>query len=371
MSWSYRILRIAGTDVKVHVTFLLLLVWQGLAGLQAGGAAELWLTVGLLVAVFTCVLLHEFGHILMAKRFGIRTPDVILLPIGGLARLERMPEEPRQELLIAVAGPVVTLGIALAFYGYLALAGDAPSVLSLDLANTSVAALLMRINVMLLLFNLLPAFPMDGGRMFRALLAMKFGFPRATRTAAAVGQFLAFSGGMYGLVTNQFILVLIAFFVFLGAGAEVQAMETKAAGMGIRVGEMMMTRFQTIPVHAPLQRAVQMLLDTDQKEFPAVDNDGRIEGLLSRDNLIAGLSQRGPQSTVAEAMTPRVPGLHPNQTFEEAVSRLRASGVSALPVLDESGRIVGLLSLDNVAELVLVRRAVGQRGRHSALLPPG
>lgn len=361
MSWSYRVLRIAGTDVKVHVTFVLLLIWQGLAGYQAGGAAQLLLTVGFLLAVFTCVLLHEFGHILMARHFGIRTPDVILLPIGGLARLERMPEESRQELLIAVAGPIVTLVIALGFYGYLILTGEAPRVFSLNLEDTSVAALLMRINFMLLFFNLLPAFPMDGGRMFRALLAMKWGYPRATRTAVAVGQFMAFAGGMFGLVANQFILVLIAFFVFLGAGAELAAMEQRTAGRGVLVRDMMMTRFQAIPVHARLEEAVRLLLEGDQKEFPVLDNGGKIEGMLSRENLIKGLAARGPQSTVQEAMTANVPLLTPELAFERALDQLRASRSPALPVVDARGTLIGMLSTDNVAELLLVRRAVGQR----------
>ena len=364
MTWSYRILRIAGTDVKVHVTFVLLLIWQGLAVYPTGGAEAVLITIGLIMAVFACVLLHEFGHILMARRFGIRTPDVILLPIGGVARLERMPEQPRQELLIAVAGPAVTLLIAAGFYLYLRLRGSVPELLTLEFSDESAAGLLMHINVMLLLFNLLPAFPMDGGRMLRSLLAMKWGFPRATRTAVAVGQFMAFAGGMYGLVSNQFVLVLIAFFVFLGAGAELAAVEHRTAGRGVRVRDMMMTRFQVIPVHARLEEAVRMLLEGDQKEFPVVDNSGGIEGMLSRENLIKGLASRGPQSTVQEAMTPNVPRLAPDLDFDHALDHLRASRSPALPVVDAGGRLIGILSTDNVSELIQVKRAIQKEGRH-------
>ena len=358
MSWSYRIFRIAGTDVKVHVTFVLLLIWQGLAVYPTGGAEAVLITVGLIVAVFACVLLHEFGHILMARRFGIRTPDVILLPIGGLARLERMPEHPRQELLIAIAGPLVTLLIAASFYLYLRLQGTIPDVFSLKFNGESAAGLLMHVNLMLLFFNLLPAFPMDGGRVLRSLLAMKWGFPRATRVAVALGQLLALAGGMYGLVTNEFILVLIAFFVFLGAGAELAAVEHRTAGRGMRVQDMMMTRFQAIPVHAKLEDAVRMLLEGDQKEFPVLDNDGRIEGMLSRENLIKGLAARGPQSTVQEAMTPNVPLLAPDLTFDRALELLRASRAPALPVVGAGGELIGILSADNVAELIQVKRAL-------------
>lgn len=363
MRWSYRILRIAGTDVKVHVTFLLLLGYIGYAAYRAAppglGTQAVGEALAFFGGVFLCVLLHEFGHIFMARHFGVTTPDVILLPIGGVARLQRMPEEPKQELLIALAGPAVTLAIAGGLYAWLYFQGIHPRLISWTVEGPTLIAELMQVNCFLLLFNLLPAFPMDGGRVLRALLAMRLGLPRATRIAANVGQVLAVALGLFGLsIEGGTMLVLIAFFVFLGAGAEASAVETRFAGLGVRVGDMMMTRFEIIPIHARLEQAVRMLLAADQKEFPAVDNDGRVEGILTRDNLIAGLSQRGPQSTVQEAMTARVPALHPGQSFEDAVNQLKTSGVSALPVLDDSGRLVGLLSLENVAELVLVRRAL-------------
>jgi Zn-dependent protease len=189
MTWSLRLFRIAGTDVKVHVTFLLLL---GFFWLQGGTAAAL-----MLLGIFACVLLHEFGHIAMARRFGGRTPDVILLPLGGVARLERMPDEPRQELLIALAGPLVTLVIAVALYAWLAFTGTTPPLVP-GLYGLPGGFLdeLYRINVLLLLFNLIPAFPMDGGRVLRAMLASRLGLARATRIAASIGQMLAFGNGL-------------------------------------------------------------------------------------------------------------------------------------------------------------------------------
>ena len=361
MNWSYRIVRIGGTDVKVHLTFLLLLGFYAWSGYETDGTAGLVFALGFILGVFACILLHEFGHVGMARRFGIRTPDVILLPIGGLARLERMPEQPRQELLIAVAGPIVTLLIATVLYLFLRLTGTTPTIVTLDLRDDSLVAILMHVNVFLLFFNLLPAFPMDGGRVLRALLAMKWGLPRATRAAAAVGQLIAFAGGMYGLVSGEFFLVLIAFFVFLGAGAELAAVETRTAGAGVRVADMMMTRFRTITLHARLEQAAQMLLEGDQKEFPVVDNLGRIEGLLSRESLIKGLSARGPQATVQEAMSPNVPTLLPGQGFDEALARMKQSGLPALPVVDPGGNLIGLLSQENISELILLRRALQHR----------
>ena len=359
MSWSFRLFRIAGTDVKVHVTFLFFLGWLTVNAYREGGKVAAVVSAAFLLAVFACILLHEFGHILMARRFGVRTPDVILLPIGGMARLERIPEEPRQELLIALAGPVVTLAIAGALYAGLRLNGTAVDLRHLwQLVEGSPVVALLRLNVILLVFNLIPAFPMDGGRVLRALLAMRMGLPRATRVAASIGQFLALPLGMWGFFNNNIFLVLIAFFVFLGAGAEASAVETRFAGRGLRVAEMMMTRFRTIPIHARLELAVQMLLEGDQREFPVVDNEGNLEGLLSREALIKGLSQNGPQATVGETMVPKVPVLKPEVEFETALDVLRRSRQPALPVIDQEGRLVGLLSLENVSELLLVRKAV-------------
>jgi Zn-dependent protease len=353
MGWSFRIARIAGTDIKVHVTFLLLLGFYALSG---GAVVAL-----LILAIFACVLLHEFGHIAMARRFGIRTPDVLLLPIGGLARLERMPEEPRQELLIALAGPAVTLLLAVIFYGVLVANGGAPAFRTLYSApTTSFVAELYRINVILLVFNLIPAFPMDGGRVLRAFLSRRLGPVRATRIAAGIGQAAAFGLAFLGLSTGNLILVLIAFFIFLGAGAEAAAVETKAAGSGIHVRDMMMTDFRALPVHATLADAAQLLLAGEQREFPVIDNFGALEGLLTRDNLIQGLSARGPGSIVDQAMTRGVPVLAPAVEFASALEQLRASRLPALPVVD-GGRLVGLVTMENINDLLLLRRAT--RGR--------
>ncbi len=359
MTWSYRIARIAGTDIKVHVTFLLLLGWYAFAAWRTDGPAAALDGVQFLLALFGCVLLHEFGHILMARRFGVRTPDVILLPIGGVARLERIPDEPKQELLIATAGPVVTLVIALALYGWIRLGGEAPGWVP-DPETGSFAARLMSLNVWLLAFNLIPAFPMDGGRMLRALLATRIGPVRATRAAAVLGQVLA--GGMIlaGL-SGHILLAVIGFFVFVGASAEVNAAETRAMGEGLRVADMMVTRFQTLPARATLAQAVDLLLAGEQREFPVLDDQGRPGGILTRDNLIRGLRERGPGSAVSDAMTASAPSVSPGLGFQDALDRLRQSGLPALPVVDGGGILVGLLTMDNISELLLVRRAHARR----------
>lgn len=359
MGWSFRIGRIAGTEVKVHVTFLLLVAFYALQGYREGGIAVAVATTLFLLALFACVLLHEFGHILMARHFGVRTPDVLLLPIGGVARLERMPDEPRQELLIALAGPAVTLAIALGLYAALTASGTTLTLAAALRTDAPFASQLMAVNVMLLLFNLIPAFPMDGGRVLRALLAQRLGLLRATRIAAGIGQTLAVGLGLLGLFGNP-ILLLIALFVFMGAASEAAMVETRAAAKGIKVEQAMITHYRTVPVHARLETAVQMLLDGEQREFPVMDNLGRVEGILTRENLIKGLSAKGPDSTVGEVMTSPVPMIPAGTEFERALDHLRDSGLPALPVAGPEGQLAGLLTWDNIADLILVRRAAAR-----------
>jgi len=357
MSWSFRLVRILGTDVKVHFTFVLLLGFLWFSYQRTEGPEAAVAMVALFLAIFLCVLLHEFGHILMARRFGIRTPDVILLPIGGVARLERIPEEPRQELLIALAGPAVTAAIAAGLYGWLELSGQ-PVVFNPTVVGPGgLAAELFQINVLLLGFNLIPAFPLDGGRVLRALLSTRMTHVKATRIAAMTGQGLAMIFGVAGLVHNP-IWVLIALFVFFGAGQEAAMVETRAAGRGIIVDQMMITRYRTLPIYATLRQAVDLLLEGEQREFPVVDNMGAVEGLLSRDHLIKGLTDRGPDSAVSEVMARNVPRLPLGLPFETAMARLRESGLPALPVVDTAGHLVGVLTMDNITDLILVRRAV-------------
>ena len=234
MRWSFSIGRIAGTDVKVHLTFLLLPAYWAWIGYQENGPTGAVIRTLFILGLFVCVLLHEFGHILMARRFGVRTPDVILLPIGGVARLERLPSEPKQEFLIALAGPAVTLLLAVLLFLGIVASGGSPGFRDPELFDVPFFTQLFWANVILLIFNLIPAFPMDGGRILRALLASRMGLVRGTRTAAALGQMLAVAGGLYGLTASAPILVLIAFFVFIGASAEAQAVETRVAGEGLQ-----------------------------------------------------------------------------------------------------------------------------------------
>ena len=355
MRWSYRIVTILGTEIRIHVTFLFLVAWYAIAAGRAGGRDAAVATAVFVLLVFLCILLHEFGHILAARRYGIRTPEVLLSPIGGVARLERLPEEPRQELVVALAGPLVTLVIALALGAWLQLTGRGAELQFTTPGAGGLVPELFRVNVFLLAFNLIPAFPMDGGRVLRALLAKKMGLVRGTRIAARVGQFFAFILGMFGL-TGAPMLIIIAGFIYIAAEGEAQAVETRAAGQGITASAMMITDLRLLPVYATLEDAVRLLLAGEQREFPVVDNDHRLEGLLTRDHLIRGLSEHGPATTVSQVMASPVQSTGPGAPFDQALHQLRTSGLPALPVVDDAQRVVGLITTDNIADLVLVRR---------------
>lgn len=358
MRWSFRLVTIAGTEIKIHVTFLFLVAWYAFVAWQTGGWTAAQTSVLFLLLVFVCILLHEFGHILMARRFGIRTPDVLLSPIGGLARLERMPEEPYQELLVAIAGPVVTVVIAMALWAVIQLTGGTAALGAFNPGRESLLPALLQLNVVLLVFNLLPAFPMDGGRVLRALLVRRRGLVEGTRVAARIGQMFAMGFGVLGLFTSQILLFVVAAFIYLAAEAEAQAVATRAAGRGVTAAGMMVTDLRMLRVYASLEEAVKLLLAGEQREFPIVDNDGRLEGLLTRDDLVRGLSTIGPRATVGQVMSKVQEPLAPSTPFEKALERLRASGLPALPVVNQQHQVIGLLTVDNITDLLLVRRHV-------------
>ena len=221
MSWSIKFARFAGIDLKIHLTFLLFLVWIGFTYFSMGGVAAARQGILFILLLFGCVLLHELGHALTAKTFGIGTTDITLLPIGGVARLEQIPNEPKQELLIAIAGPLVNVVIAILLIYYLGHRAAASDFEDLNTPRVAMLSKLASVNIGLVLFNLIPAFPMDGGRILRSILAMRMNYLRATEIAARVGQALAIVFGIIGFFYNTF-LIFIAFFVYMGAQQEAE-----------------------------------------------------------------------------------------------------------------------------------------------------
>ncbi len=366
MSWSFKIAKILGIDVRIHVTFFLLLAWLGMLYYKAGGMPAAVEAILFICLVFLCVLLHEFGHALAARRYGIRTPDITMLPIGGVARLERMPEKPSQELVVAVAGPLVNVAIAVVLLLVFGLSGHPFDLTAIESTGTSLTQKLIMVNLWLVAFNMLPAFPMDGGRVLRALLAMRLPYARATQIAANVGQIMAFGFGFWGLTQGPIMLVLIAVFVFFGAQSEAAHAEMKSAASGLRVHAGMITQFQTLPLNADLNTAIEALLRSSQHDFPVLGAEGEVRGLLTRDDLLVALRKTGSGTPVREVMRIDVPAVHETMLFERAMAIMQESNCPALPVLDGTGRLVGLFTPENVGELMMIRNALAASPREAS-----
>jgi stage IV sporulation protein FB len=364
MSWSFTIGRVFGTEVRIHLTFFLLVAWFAVSAGMRDGQAGAIQAAAFVLAVFACVLAHEFGHVLVARRFGIATSDVTLLPIGGVANMARMPEDPGQELWIALAGPAVNVVIALLL---VAVAGARLDPTQVTTAVTGSAAdfatRLAAVNIVLVVFNLLPAFPMDGGRVLRALLSWWMGRPQATRIAARIGQSLAFVLGFLGLFGNP-LLIFIALFVFMAASQEAYAVELGDATSRGCVGRATITSFSTLQTDARVGDAVDLLLSTSQREFPVTDGAGRLRGVLTRDGMIQALATSGPDTAVLGVMERDIATVHQRVPLSQALAALETSGRSLVGVIDDDQRVVGLVTMENLAEYMMVERA--RRGRPEA-----
>lgn len=356
MKWSWKLIRVAGIDVYVHATFFILILWIGLSYWQLeGNLAAAINGMVFILALFACVVLHEFGHALTARRYGIKTLHITLLPIGGVAAMERMPDDPRQEIAVALAGPAVNLIIALGLWLWLTLSNMAVSVEQVSLTGGSFIERLMLINIVLAVFNLVPAFPMDGGRVLRAALAMYMNHNRATQTAAKVGQGLALMLGLIGMLYNPF-LIFIALFVWIGAAAEANLEQVKTTLSGINVGQAMLTDFQVLSPADPLSRAIQLTLAGSQKDFPVLD-DGNVVGVLEQEDLLKGLQQQGEHARVTDCMQNNIQYAESNEPLEKVLQRLQSCHCRLLFVLD-AGQFAGIVNMDNITELIAIQTAL-------------
>jgi len=360
MKRSLKVGSVAGIGIFLHWTFLLLVAAIfGFYYVQSQSIGAALAGLGLILAVFVCVVLHELGHALTARRFGVGTRSITLYPIGGLARLQRIPSEPMKEFWIAIGGPAVNIVIALLLTGVL-LAVDGsftPDVLRSPGSHT--IATLMWINVALAGFNLLPAFPMDGGRILRALLAMRQDYAQATQTAANVGQAMAILFGLFGLLTFNPILLFIALFVYVGAQQESRQAMYRAFTEGTPVRQAMVTRFATLGVDDTLDDAVDQLLAGTDHDFPIVE-DGRIVGLLRRKQLISALSAHDRDTRVSDVADEEFFTTEPGAPLDEVFQRMNEANCTTVPVEDDD-RLVGLLTLENVGELIMVSSALQSR----------
>ncbi|MBY6241468.1 site-2 protease family protein [Methylosinus sp. Sm6] len=350
MRWSLTLGSFKGTAVRIHVTFVLLLAWIGFSAYRSGGWEAARDSLLFITLIFTCVVLHEFGHILTARRFGIVSTEVTLLPIGGVANLAHMPEKPGQELLVAIAGPMVNIVIAFALF--VALGAFQPEALTrLDDPHLGLLPRLAAANLFLAVFNMIPAFPMDGGRVLRAALALWLDRAKATRIAASVGQMFAFALGFLGLFGNP-LLVFIAIFVYMAAAGEAQMTQASEATRGLVVADAMETRIAAIDWGADLAEAVDILLATSQEEFPVVAGGGRFMGLLGRADIIEALKSEARSAPIAPYVRRSPPTVGATAPLDKTIESFGEA--AAIGVLDEDGALVGLLTRQSLAEIVLI-----------------
>ncbi len=366
MKWSLKLGSVAGIGIYVHWTFSILIV-AALFLFLSQPEADLPSALGgvaFILALFACVLLHELGHALCARRYQIGTRDITMLPIGGLARLQRMPTDPKQEFWIAVAGPAVNVAIAAISFVLIALfhGFDAVRTFPQTVANIPQPTLvnLMGMNIILVIFNMLPAFPMDGGRVLRAALAKRLPYHQATRTAATVGQAMAMFFGLLGLLAFNPFLVFIAIFVFLGAQAEAHYAETRFALHGLKVRDAMLTHFRTLSEGDTLGDAVDELLAGSQQDFPILRDD-ELVGLLTRQDLMQALSDHDRNAPVTEGMTREFEELAEDDELETLQEKLRDGFTRTLPVM-KNGRLSGLLTRENLGEVLMIHSALAESG---------
>lgn len=364
MRGSITIATIFGTKVRMHLTFVILLAWVAVGeALTRGAEAALSGTIFVLL-LFACVVAHEFGHVLVARHYGGRTRDIVLLPIGGVSRMERMPEHPAQELAVAIAGPVVSIALG----AVLILAVGFPTASSIE--SPALEALLPRLaatNVFLALFNLLPAFPMDGGRALRALLAMRIDRVGATKIAARLGHVIAGLFVLLGLISANPILVLIGIFIYFGASAEAADTALRQLAQTMKVSDVMRSNIQTMHSSAPLSDAIELMLKAGQHAIPVIGPDGTLAGVATKDSIIRAVHRSGSRGAIGEAMASDVPVVGRDQRLVDALDMMQSHSDSAVVVVDSKGELAGMLTSETLSDLMIVQPAAASRNSQMAL----
>ncbi len=345
-----------GVPVRFHFTFWLIVIWMIV--LASGGKHSVAGAALFILGLFLSILLHEAGHALTARRFGIGTVEIVMLPIGGLARLERPPRA-SEEFWVAFAGPLVNLAIGLLLLGVSFWSGGGISISHWrEAADANIPSRLAVANLVLALFNLLPAFPMDGGRVLRSLLAEKRTYEDATRLTARIGTGIAALMALLGLLQANFLLLFIALFIYIGAMQESMAATAQALMQGAKVREAMVTDFRTLNHGDTIRDAAELLLATSQQDFPVMAGP-RVTGLLSRNHLLRALAAEGPDGYVASAMDREFPRLDPDMDLAEAAGTI-SGGNCALVFEDE--KLVGMLTAENLSEYLVLKKLREARG---------
>ncbi|HID52307.1 MAG TPA: CBS domain-containing protein [Anaerolineae bacterium] len=365
MNSSFKLMSTRGIDLRIHITFPLILIWAAFQYGTAAGDATTGAVFGVVVILllFVLVTLHELGHSFAAQYYGVPVKQIVLLPIGGLAQMAQIPENPKQEFVISTAGPAVNVVMAV-LMGAMILVFNIPLTApftGISLTFAVIFSYIFYYNIMLALFNLLPAFPMDGGRIFRSLLAMKLNYVTATLIAGNVGRFIAVSMGIYGLLNGGIFLMLIALFIFSGASQEMMMVRFQQRK---RRGELpthvyLMPGHMVQEVHSPhvlalspndsLEQAMQVRMQGIQNNFPVVQN-GRYLGFVTEAGLVNAYKQYGPDVMVYAAMSPAIKPISLTTDLVEALRRMDMWQVDALPVTD-NGRLLGMITRRQITAL--------------------
>lgn len=356
MRWSFKIARIAGTEIRIHLTLLILLIWIGVSAGSQGTPLDGVVVVTLICLVFGCVLLHELGHVFVALHFGITTPRIVLYPIGGVAWMKKIPRDPRQEFLIAIAGPAVNFFLAAVVF--LATGASIPvTVADANLSFQAIPSALLWINLVLGIFNLIPAFPMDGGRIFRAFVAMWLPYEKATAIAVRVGEIFGIGIAVFSIYQGQPILLLISLFVIFSASAEGASVKREQLLEGLTASDASMSEFHTLQLQDTIHHAVTLILDGPQPDFPVVNPSGQCVAIATRNDIIRALRDQGPGAFVSEAASEIPPQIDRDTPASEALRQLVSSGLPGAAVIDERGLLVQWLTMENLDDLLQTRAA--------------
>jgi Zn-dependent protease len=363
MKWSLKLGSIKGIKILVHWTFILLIGWVVFSEMGRGSDfTTIMLTIFFVFTIFFCVVLHELGHSLTARRYGIDTKRITLLPIGGVASLERMPENPKKELWIALAGPAVNVVIALILFVYLALTGTFTRIFENGLLEEGITNFdnfifsLFVVNIILVVFNAIPAFPMDGGRVLRALLAMKMERVKATQVAANLGQLVAIGFAFLGVLYNP-ILIFIGLFVFFGAYSENMMVQHLEFLRGFKVKDAMITNFSTLSPNTPLQDALDKLISGSEQDFVVTEND-EVKGIVTRKAIINTLKENHIDYSIGQIMTTKFDFFKVNEKLSKVYSETQKKQDAFFPVMDQDGKLAGIINKENINEFVMIQSAL-------------
>lgn len=349
MKWSFKLARFFDIDIYVHQTFFLLLLWFGFTEYQSRGTLLAALEgIFFITALFSCVVLHEYGHALTARRFGIKTKHITLLPIGGVASMEKIPEKPYQELLIALAGPAVNILIAIILYIFLKLAPDIGQQLQISGGGSWLFNLLV-VNIFLAVFNLIPAFPMDGGRILRAALAMKMQYANATLWTSNIGKFFAILFAVYGFYSHQYMLALIAIFLWLGATGENKSIQFKQKVKQLSIQHIMTKNFATLLPNDDIAMAERIHQQNLQQDFP-IGNESTISHVLSFNELQQALQQYDKSTTLDSLPLSAVLTVNINVNIQQLIEKLKQTPFKMIAVEDQQ-RIVGIIGIQQILAL--------------------